>query len=353
MLIDRAIIFVRAGRGGDGCVGLRREKFVPRGGPDGGDGGRGGDVWIVADPGTDTLLGFTYTPHFAAEDGGPGRGGSKHGADGSDREVRVPLGTLVYDHGRGDLLADVSGAGDRLVIARGGRGGFGNEHFKTSTNQTPRTATPGEPGQQRTLRLELKLIADVGLVGRPNAGKSTLLRAVSRATPKVADYPFTTRQPHLGIAELPGARRLVVADLPGLIEGASRGAGLGLEFLRHIERTGVLVHVVEVAPLDGTDPEKNYADVRGELGAYSEALLAKPEIIVLNKIDVVPADERRDVVARLAAAIAAQAGAASGRPVLVASGATGEGVAAVLEACWIALGRGEPAGWKRSAPQTA
>jgi GTP-binding protein len=348
MLIDRATIFVRAGRGGDGCVSLRREKFVPRGGPDGGDGGRGGDVWIVADRGTDTLLGFTYTPHFAAEDGGPGRGSSKHGADGRDREIGVPLGTLVYDHKSGELLADVSRADERLIIAHGGRGGFGNEHFKTSTNQTPRNATPGGAGEERTLRLELKLIADVGLVGRPNAGKSTLLRAVSRATPKVAEYPFTTRQPHLGIAELPGGRRLVVADLPGLIEGASHGAGLGLEFLRHIERTGVLVHVVEVAPVDGTDPVKNYAEVRNELSAYSEALVEKPEIVVLNKIDMVPAAERAEVIGRLVAAI----GRGEERPLLVASGATGEGVALVLEACWKALDRGKPAGWRRAAPQT-
>jgi GTP-binding protein len=346
MLIDRATIFVRAGRGGDGCVSLRREKYIPRGGPDGGDGGRGGDVWIVADPGTDTLLGFTYTPHFSAEDGGAGRGSSKHGGDGRDREVGVPLGTLVYDHKSGELLADVSGADDRLIIAHGGRGGFGNEHFKTSTNQTPRNATPGGAPEARTLRLELKLIADVGLVGRPNAGKSTLLRAVSRATPKVAEYPFTTRQPHLGIAELAGGRRLVVADLPGLIEGASHGAGMGLEFLRHIERTGVLVHLVEVAPMDGTDPVRNYAEVRNELSAYSEALAEKPEIIVLNKIDVVPAAERPEVIGRLVAAI----GRGEERPLLVASGATGEGVALILEACWKAMDRGKPAGW-HNAPQ--
>jgi GTP-binding protein len=234
MLIDHATIFVRSGKGGAGCVSLRREKYVPKGGPDGGDGGKGGDVVLVADPHLDTLLGLTYSPHIFAANGQPGKGKSMHGGDGDDSIVGVPPGTIVYDKSTGERLADISDPAARVVVVRGGRGGLGNEHFKSPTNQTPRYDTPAEPAEERTLTLELKLIADVGLVGLPNAGKSTLLSAVSRATPKIADYPFTTRSPNLGIAELGGDgsdRRLVIADIPGLIEGASGGAGLGHEFL--------------------------------------------------------------------------------------------------------------------------
>jgi GTP-binding protein len=342
MLIDRATIFVRGGKGGHGCVSLRREKYIPKGGPDGGDGGHGGSVVLVGDQSLDTLLGFTYSPHFRAAKGQPGRGKSMHGADGDDSVVPVPLGTLVYEAADGELLGDISRHGQTLTVAHGGRGGFGNEHFKSSTDQTPRYATPGEEVEDRTLRLELKLIADVGLVGMPNAGKSTMLRAMSKATPKVADYPFTTRSPNLGIAELGGERRLVIADIPGLIEGASGGAGLGHEFLRHIERTTLLVHLLDVAPVDGSDPAETYRAIRGELAEYSAALADKPEIVALNKIDLVPADERQAVIARVAGALEL----AGDDRLLVTSGATHDGIGALLEACWRVVGKGEKEpGW--------
>ena len=344
MLIDRATIFVRSGKGGDGCVSLRREKYIPKGGPDGGDGGKGGDIVLVVDPSLDTLLGLTSSPHFFADNGRPGKGRSMSGADAGTVIVPLPPGTLVYDKDTGEQLADVSSPDDRIVVARGGRGGFGNEHFKSAANQTPREATPGGPCEQRTLRLELKLIADIGLVGKPNAGKSTLLAAVSRATPKVADYPFTTRSPNLGIAELGGERRLVIADIPGLIDGAAAGAGLGHEFLRHIERTTALVHLLDIAPVDGSDPVDSYNAIRRELAVYSPQLAAKPEIVAINKIDLVPDAERRAVVERTVAAIG---GSGSGKPMpMVISGATGEGLKELLEACWYAADKGVPAGWQ-------
>jgi GTPase len=334
LFIDQATIFVRGGRGGDGCVSLRREKYIAKGGPDGGDGGRGGDVILVADTQMNTLIDLTHHPHYRASNGGAGMGKSMHGGDGADRIVQVPLGTVIHDAATGAVLADVSEIGQRVIIAKGGKGGFGNEHFKSSTNQTPREATPGEPGEERTLVLELKLLADVGLVGLPNAGKSTLLRAISRATPKVADYPFTTLSPHLGLAELPGEggalRRLVVADIPGLIEGAAGGAGLGHDFLRHIERTGVLVHVLDIAPIDGTDPASNYEVIRRELLEYSTELAEKPEVIVFNKIDLVPAEERAEAVKKLIGKLRL----GPGENPIVCSGATGEGVKEMLEACW-------------------
>ena len=342
MLIDRATIFVRSGKGGDGCVSLRREKYIPKGGPDGGDGGKGGDIVLVVDPNLDTLLGLTGSPHFFADNGRPGKGRSMSGADADIVLVSLPPGTLVFDKDSGRQLADVSSPDDRIVVVRGGRSGFGNEHFKSATNQTPREATPGGPREQRTLRLELKLIADIGLVGKPNAGKSTLLAAVSRATPKVADYPFTTRSPNLGIAELDGERRLVIADIPGLIDGAAAGAGLGHEFLRHIERTTALVHLLDIAPVDGSDPVDAYKAIRRELADYSPQLAAKPEIVAINKIDLVPDTERRAVVERIVAAIG---GSGPGKP-LVISGATGEGLKELLEACWHAADKGVPAGWQ-------
>ena len=344
MLIDRATIFVRSGKGGDGCVSLRREKYIPKGGPDGGDGGKGGDIVLVVDASLDTLLGLTSSPHFFADNGRPGKGRSMSGADAGTVIVPLPPGTLVYDKDSGEQLADVSSSDDCIVVAHGGRGGLGNEHFKSATNQTPREATPGGPCEQRTLRLELKLIADIGLVGKPNAGKSTLLGAVSRATPKVADYPFTTRSPNLGIAELGGGseRRLVIADIPGLIAGAAAGAGLGHEFLRHIERTTALVHLLDIAPADGSDPVDSYKAIRGELVDYSPELAAKPEIVAFNKIDLVPDIDRRAVVERTVAAIG---GSGPGKP-LVISGATGEGLKELLEACWHAAEKSDPSGWQ-------
>ncbi len=344
MLIDRAIIHVRAGNGGNGCMSFRREKFVPKGGPDGGDGGKGGDVVLVGDPALDTLLRFRHAAHFRAENGRHGMGKSRHGAAGGDCVETVPLGTLVFAADTNELLADVSEAGQRIVVARGGQRGFGNEHFKSPVNQAPRQSTPGESGEERSLRLELKLIADVGLVGKPNAGKSTMLRAVSRATPKVADYPFTTRSPHLGIAQLPGDRRLVIADIPGLIEGAAEGAGLGHEFLRHIERTSLLVHLLDIAPVDGSDPVADYHVVRKELAGYSPALADKPEIIVLNKIDAIPEADREALVEKTEREL----GISQSDGVRITSGVTGYGVAELLDACWSILGREKrtsEAGW--------
>jgi GTP-binding protein len=347
MLIDETTIFVRAGKGGDGCVSFRREKYIPKGGPDGGDGGDGGSVILVGDSSTATLLGLAQRPHLRAEKGGAGMGKNMAGAAGADLLVPVPLGTLVYDRESGALLADISTPGQRFIAAQGGKGGLGNDRFKSPTNQTPRHATPGEEGEELTLRLELKLIADVGLIGLPNAGKSTLLRAVTRATPKVADYPFTTLSPNLGLALLPGVgkgdeRRLVLADIPGLIEGAAEGAGLGHDFLRHIERTSVLVHVLEVQPADGSDPAANHRAIRAELGGYSPALLEKPEVLALNKIDLVPEGGRDSLVKAIVQKLKRARGS---RPPIVISGATGEGTRDLLEACWSALDRAAPPAW--------
>jgi GTP-binding protein len=273
-----------------------------------------------------------------------------HGADGEDCLVHIPLGTLVYDKISGELIVDIDRDGQRFIVAPGGRGGLGNEHFKSSTNQTPREATPGQPGVERTLRLELKLIADVGLIGKPNAGKSTLLRSVSRANPKVASYPFTTLTPHLGIAQLPaarrsgdrkgGERRLVIADIPGLIDGAAEGAGLGHDFLRHVERTRLLVHVLDVQPMDGSDPRANYEAIRRELFEYSPAMAEKPEIVALNKIDLVPEPERDEVIGHLLR----QLDLPPDEPPVRTSGATGDGLADLLETCWQRLDK-SPAGW--------
>ncbi len=327
MLVDRARIFVRSGKGGDGCMSFRREKYIPKGGPNGGDGGDGGDVILVGDKSIDTLLSLTHRPHYRADHGIQGKGSQMHGANGDDKIVKVPLGTLVTSEESGELLADISEDGQELVVAKGGKGGWGNEHFKSATNQAPRETTSGEPIEEYILRLELKLIADIGLVGLPNAGKSTLLSAISAARPKVAEYPFTTLQPHLGIAELDVNRRLIVADIPGLIEGAADGAGLGHRFLKHIERTGALLHLVDVMPVDGSDPVSNYRAIREELVRYSEELAAKDEIVVLNKVDLLPPDERQEILSKIAANLQLD-------PVIVCSGATREGVRDVLEHCW-------------------
>jgi len=307
---------------------FRREKYIPKGGPNGGDGGDGGDVILVGDNSIDTLLSMAHRPHYRATHGIQGKGSQMFGANGDDCIVRVPLGTLVTNEGTGELLADISEHDQQLIVAKGGRGGFGNEHFKSATNQAPRETTDGKPLEEHTLLLELKLIADIGLVGLPNAGKSTLLSTISAARPKVADYPFTTLHPHLGIAELDVNRRLVVADIPGLIEGAADGAGLGHRFLKHIERTGALLHLVDVLPLDGSDPVTNYKTIRGELLQYSKELASKKELIVLNKIDLLPPDDRDEVIVAIAEALHLD-------PVITCSSATREGMTLVLEHCWI------------------
>jgi GTP-binding protein len=288
MFIDEAKIWVKAGDGGNGCVSFRREKFVPKGGPDGGNGGRGGHVYFRSAENLDTLLDFAGKHHWHAQNGQAGSGNNKHGANGQDLIVNVPPGTLVYDLDLDLLLKDLSKAGIEVRVCRGGRGGKGNKAFATPTNQTPRNAEPGKKGQERNLRLELKLIADVGLVGMPNAGKSTLISRCSEARPKIADYPFTTVEPVLGIVELTDFRRFVLADIPGLIEGAHSGAGLGFEFLKHIERTRIIVHILDIMPTDGSEPAENYYAIRRELEQYSEALAQKVEIIAANKTDLDP-----------------------------------------------------------------
>lgn len=327
MLVDQAIIEIYAGRGGDGIVSFRREKYVPKGGPDGGDGGRGGSVYLEAAENVDTLLDMAGRHHWRADNGEDGRSKSRSGSAGDDLTIRVPPGTIIYDYETGELIDDLDAVGKTLCAAEGGRGGFGNEHFKTATKQTPREATPGEPGEHKRIRLELKLIADVGLIGKPNAGKSTLLSRISRATPRIADYPFTTLEPQLGIAELPGHRRLVMADIPGLIEGAHSGAGLGHAFLRHIERTRMLVHVLEIEPMDNSQVADNFHIINEELKQHSDVLAAKPQIVVINKLDLVGGEEDHQTAVELISE-------AIGRPVLPISAATGAGCADLLEACW-------------------
>jgi len=347
MFVDRAIITVQAGDGGGGHVSFKRAKGLPKGGPDGGDGGKGGDVVFYADPGVNTLLDFRGVKHWRAESGEAGRKKQQHGADAEDRVVKVPPGTQAYDLGSGELICDL-GPEERFVIATGGRGGFGNEHFKSATNQAPRTATEGDPGEVRELRLELKLIAEVGLVGLPNAGKSTLLKALTRADPKIGAYPFTTLAPQLGIAQLDPARRVVFADIPGLIEGAAGGAGLGHDFLRHIERTRVIVHLLDAVPPDGSTAAANYRAIRAELMGYSTELAEKPEVIVLNKLDLLADEgERRAAVEALCGELRLGADQA----VVPISGATGIGLAGLLERLWAMLhaGNEKPEGWAPAA----
>ncbi|MHC4482371.1 MAG: GTPase ObgE [Planctomycetota bacterium] len=288
MFIDEAQIWVKAGDGGNGCVSFRREKFIPKGGPDGGDGGRGGSFYFQAVENLDTLMDFSGKHHWRAPNGQGGSGSNKHGADGEDLIINVPPGTLIYDMDLDLLLKDLNKVGMKARVCRGGRGGRGNKAFATSTNQTPRNAEAGKKGQERNIRLELKLIADVGLVGMPNAGKSTLISRCSAARPKIADYPFTTLEPVLGIVELSDFRRFVMADIPGLIEGAHSGAGLGFEFLKHIERTRIIVHILDIMPTDGSNPAENYEGIRNELEQYSKVLAQKGEVIVANKIDLDP-----------------------------------------------------------------
>jgi len=296
--VDEVEIYVRGGDGGRGCVSFCREKYRPRGGPDGGDGGDGGDVVFVADAGLSTLLDFRFQPHWRAGRGEHGRGKQQYGKRGEDVYARVPCGTLVYDADTGELLADLQQHGQQVVVARGGRGGKGNMHFATPTNQAPRYAQPGTPGEERRLRLELQLLADVGLVGFPNVGKSSLLRRVSAARPRVADYPFTTLVPHLGVVRLDEDLSFVLADLPGLIEGAHEGHGLGDRFLRHVSRTKLLVHVLDVSGLTGRDPVEDFDKINHELAAYDARLAEKPQLVAANKIDLTGARELFEEVKR-------------------------------------------------------
>jgi GTP-binding protein len=286
MFIDEIDIYVQGGDGGAGCVSFRREKYVPRGGPDGGDGGRGGSVWLEADPALSTLLDFHYKRHYKAERGVHGKGANRHGAAGEDLTLRVPLGTLVTDRDSGEELGDLTTPGERLLAIAGARGGRGNARFASSINRAPRRADLGQPGAGRWLHLELKLLADVGVIGFPNAGKSTLVSRLSAATPKIGDYPFTTLAPTLGIVRVDGERTFVIADLPGLIPGASEGKGLGHQFLRHTERTRLLVHLLDLDPQNERDPVEDLAVIDAELAAYSPELAARPQIVVANKVDL-------------------------------------------------------------------
>lgn len=336
MFVDYAKIYLEAGDGGDGCVSFRREKYVPFGGPDGGDGGRGGHIYLVADPHMTTLLDFKYKPHHKTKRGGHGSSNNCTGRDAPDLYLRVPLGTVVYDE-HGQLLAELVEPGQTFLAARGGRGGRGNQHFATAHNKAPRKFEYGEEGEKRTLILELKIIADVGIVGLPNAGKSTLLAALTAANPKIAPYPFTTVHPNLGVMELGPAQRCTLADIPGLIEGAHRGAGLGLRFLRHIERTKLLVHLL-APPENGTPPTFDhyryaYRLVNEELRSYSESLVQKPQILCLSKIDLLEPQTVTELIQRF--------GEEEGVDVLALSARTGEGLEALRSRIAQALERAE------------
>ena len=292
MFIDRAKIKIKAGDGGNGVTAFRREKFVPRGGPSGGDGGHGGDVWLESDEGLNTLLHLRYNPEHKAERGKHGEGSNRFGKNGEDTVVKVPVGTQVFDAESGDLKFDFTEAGQRYLAAKGGKGGWGNAHFATPTRRAPKFHYQGRPGDEHELQLELKLIADVGLVGFPNAGKSTLISVISAAKPKIADYPFTTLEPNLGVVDMGDYKTFVVADIPGLIEGASEGAGLGDRFLRHVERTKVILHLVDVSSFSGRDPVDDYKIISRELAAYNEDLATRPQIVVATKIDSLDDPER-------------------------------------------------------------
>lgn len=323
MFIDQAKVYVKAGDGGPGCVSFQREKFMPKGGPDGGDGGRGASIFFEAVKDVDTLLDFSGRHQIKGKNGLPGEGRNRSGSAGEDVVVPVPLGTLIYDADLGILLKDMTEIGMKVCICKGGIGGRGNKKFATSTNQTPKHAQPGRPGQERNLRLELKLIADIGLVGLPNAGKSTLISRCSAAKPKIANYPFTTLEPVLGIVEITGFRTFVMADIPGLIEGASEGAGLGHDFLKHIERTRYIAHLIELCPMDQSDPVENYFKIRKELEKYSSLLADKPEIVVANKTDLDPDGEIfKDVKERI------------GKDIIAVSAVTGENTKQLLELLW-------------------
>jgi GTP-binding protein len=324
MFIDRAKIHVQGGDGGNGVTAFRREKFVPRGGPSGGDGGRGGDVILVADASLNTLLHLRYNPSHIAQRGLHGEGSNRSGRNGEELIVRVPVGTQIFDAATGDLLHDLSHEADRWLAARGGRGGFGNAHFTTSTNRAPRYHQSGSKGEELDLQLELKLLADVGLVGFPNAGKSTFISTVSAARPKIADYPFTTLEPHLGVVDLGDFRTFVIADIPGLIEGAHTGAGLGDRFLRHIERTKLLLHLVDVSSVSGRDAVTDYETVNRELASYNQDLATRPQFVVATKIDALDDPERLESLKRRASA--------DNKPFFAISSATNEGVRELVNA---------------------
>jgi GTPase len=326
MFVDRVQIKVEGGRGGDGCVGFRREKYVPKGGPSGGNGGDGGSVIVVAREQVNSLVALAHRTHWVAERGIPGQGSDCHGKKGQDILIEVPVGTLIRDRATGLVLKDLARDGEEVVVALGGKGGKGNAHFKSAVNRAPRQHTPGEEGQHRHLDFELKVIADVGVIGKPNAGKSTLLSRLSRARPEIADYPFTTKYPNLGLVQLDLNRGFVMADIPGLIEGAHAGAGLGHEFLKHIERAGILVHLVEPIPMDQTDPIQNYLNIRNELVKYSDSLGVRPEIPVVSKGEL---PEAAEVQEKLSHTI--------GRPVLMISAVTGAGLKQLTEAIYQAL----------------
>ena len=317
--VDEATIKVQAGNGGHGCLSFRREKYIDKGGPDGGDGGHGGDVYLVANEGANTLADFRFMRKFRAESGDPGAGRNMTGKSGEDLEIVVPRGTVVYDVDTSELIGDITESGQRLKVAEAGRGGLGNTRFKSSTNRAPRKTTNGTPGESRHLRLELKLLADVGLVGLPNAGKSTLIRAMSAAKPKVADYPFTTLHPNLGVVAVGPLQSFVMADIPGLIEGAAEGAGLGIQFLKHLQRTRLLLHLVDIAPLDESDPAGAVQSIQQELVKYSADLAGKPRWLVINKIDLVKDSDRAKTCADLLKILAWE------NPVFEVSAATGEG----------------------------
>jgi len=324
MFIDRAKILVHGGDGGNGVTAFRREKFVPRGGPSGGDGGRGGDVFLEADSSLNTLLHLRYNPRHIAERGLHGEGSNRSGKQGSELIVHVPVGTQIFDAETGDLLHDLAHEGERWLAVRGGRGGFGNAHFTTSTNRAPRYHQSGSKGEERELQLELKLLADVGLVGFPNAGKSTFISTVSAAHPKVADYPFTTLEPHLGVVDLGDFRTFVIADIPGLIEGAHAGAGLGDRFLRHIERTKLLLHLVDVSSISGREAIADYETVNHELESYKPELAARPQFVVATKTDALDEVERLDSLRERAAR--------DGKPFFAISSATNAGVRELIHA---------------------
>src|SRR5213593_642602 len=323
MFVDEIDIFVKGGDGGAGCVSFRREKYVPRGGPDGGDGGDGGSVWLEADPSLTTLLDYHYKRHYHAERGQHGEGSNRHGASGGDLVLKVPLGTVVADRDTGERLGDLTSAGQRILAVRGVRGGRGNARFATSTNRAPRRADLGRPGAERWLHLELKLLADVGVIGFPNAGKSTLVSRVSAARPKIADYPFTTLEPTLGIARVDEDRTFVIADVPGLIAGAAEGKGLGQRFLRHIERTRLLIHLVDLDPTNGRDPVEDYRTIHDELQAYSKELNRRPQIVAANKAELPGTEERRRALEQFCAA--------AGLPFHAVSAITGLGLSALVQ----------------------